>query len=273
MNHRAAEKRKPRSQREGSGKRKSAKPKNIDENTDGDGTRSKSRPRPRPLGKNASVTTSEMDAAELLMGLGTAPTRPVVHNPFDAVVDAVLGISPEESAQLDADQYNLSGEDNEDEDVNGQSFLEDTNSLCSHATSEDNDSDSDEEDYSIIYEVPYKNATRELSLPSTTSFAMFLTALSAKMDVSVTHLSAIGYIPSYKPKNPKPLPKLLETSEDYERMMDDISAYRKGCLAKKGRTVKPFSIRLSDTSETPVDGRSKVSALIPELSHHLSILD
>ncbi|KAJ7842270.1 hypothetical protein B0H14DRAFT_3457013 [Mycena olivaceomarginata] len=83
---------------------------------------------------------------------------------------------------------------------------------------------------------------------------MFLAVLSRKMEVSVTHLSAIGYIPSYKPKSSKPLPKLLETAEDYEQMMEDISEFCKDCLVKKNGKVKPFSIALSDTS-VAVKGR------------------
>ncbi|KAJ7866356.1 hypothetical protein B0H13DRAFT_2066931 [Mycena leptocephala] len=76
------------------------------------------------------------------------------------------------------------------------------------------------------------------------------------MEVSVTHLSAIGYIPSYKPRNPKPVPKLLENAEDYESMMEDIEEYRKSCLKKKNGIVKKFSIALSDTSNTPEGSKS-----------------
>ena len=128
---------------------------------------------------------------------------------------------------------------------------------------DDADSDSgDDEEYTIIYEVPYKNATRELPLTSGTSYSRFLIALAGKMEVSVTHLSAIGYIPSYKPKNPKPVPKLLETATDYERMMEDIADYRKTCLNSKSHKVKPFTINLSDTSAAP--GGSKVSFMQPQ---------
>ncbi|KAJ7816197.1 WD40-repeat-containing domain protein [Mycena leptocephala] len=118
------------------------------------------------------------------------------------------------------------------------------------------DLDSDEEEYTITFDVPYKSATRELKLPCTTSFGGFLTALSRKMEVSVTHLSAIGYIPSYKPRNPKPVSKLLENAEDYESMMEDIEEYRKSCLKKKNGIVKKFSIALSDTSNTPEGSKS-----------------
>ncbi|KAJ7930343.1 hypothetical protein B0H13DRAFT_1858750 [Mycena leptocephala] len=180
----------------------------------------------------------------MLIGLGD---RQEPRNPIDKVFDAVMGLSPEDSAALDVDQYG--GEDEGDgsewEDVKADGDLA------------DEDLDSDEEDYTIVVDVPYNNATRELKLPCNTSFSGFLTALLKKMEVSVTHPSAIGYIPSYEPRNPKPVPKLLETAEDYESMMEDIEAYRANCLKRKGGTVKKFSIALSNTSNTPTDGRKE----------------
>lgn len=110
----------------------------------------------------------------------------------------------------------------------------------------------EEEDYSIKYEVPYKNAKRELVLPASKPYGAFLTALAGKMEVSIVHLSAIGYIPSWIPKSHKPVPKLLESTQDYESMMQVITEYR---ADKPG---KAFTIALSDTSEPPVDGRNKV---------------
>lgn len=100
------------------------------------------------------------------------------------------------------------------------------------------------------YEVPYKNATRDIVLPGSTSFAQFLTAVAAKMETRITHLSAIGYVPSYKPKSPKPVPKLLEDDESYEAMLDDIENYIQTSKEKnKGKgIVKAFVIRIVDTS-------------------------
>lgn len=142
------------------------------------------------------------------------------------------------------------------------------------ADDDDVHSDDDEEDdFKIKYEVPYKNATRELVLPSTTSFSKFLTPLSKKMEVSVTHLPAIGYIPSWKPKNSKPLPKLLESADDYESMMDDIEEFRNTCLAKKGGKVKPFSICLSDSSVTTERGGAKVSGIGSSMSYYSHTYD
>ncbi|KAF8205729.1 hypothetical protein K438DRAFT_1932023 [Mycena galopus ATCC 62051] len=219
---RKAQQRKPKSQKH-TGSRKSA------------GT-TKKKPvaeKPKPLNKKPSVSKSDADAAKLLIGLG-GPC-----NPMDNVFDAVMGISPEENAALDVEQYGEL-EDHNDEETHSEEL-----------------SDSD---YTIAYKVPFNNATREFKLSCTTPFSGFLTTVLRKMEVSITHLSAIGYITSYKPKNPKPVPKLLETTEDYERMMEDIAAYRKTCLRSKAGKIKPFSISLSDTSCTPTDGRTKTTS-------------
>lgn len=85
---------------------------------------------------------------------------------------------------------------------------------------------------------------RDLILKSTTSFPDFLGAVAAKMMTRVTLLTAIGYIPSYRPKTPKPVPKLIEDEDSYEAMMEDIEDYIGNCRAKKNGKgeVKPFSI-------------------------------
>ncbi|KAJ7133662.1 hypothetical protein C8R43DRAFT_956508 [Mycena crocata] len=203
---------------------------------------SRGRPKPKPIAKKPSVSKSDTDAAELLMGLGAA-------RPLNRVWDAVMGVSPEESAALDEDEYQPNDDGPNSEGDDGKNT--------------DGDSDSDDgEDFAITYEVPYKNATRELRLQSSTSFSAFLTSVSRKMEVSVTHLSEIGYIPSYKPKTAKTRPKLLESAEDYEAMMEDIGAFRTTCLNSKAGKVKPFSIILEDTSGSVDDSKgSKVGLL------------
>lgn len=63
-------------------------------------------------------------------------------------------------------------------------------------------------------------------------------------------LTSIAYIPSYKPKNPKPKPKLLESDEAWNKLVADVSEYIEGCKAKKkGKgEVKPFHIEVVDMS-------------------------
>ncbi|KAF9457725.1 hypothetical protein BDZ94DRAFT_1338123 [Collybia nuda] len=75
-------------------------------------------------------------------------------------------------------------------------------------------------------------------------------------------LSHIGYVPSYKPKNPRPVPKLLEDEEAWETLLNDVDEYISSSKAKKGGkgTVKPFSIAIVDTSgPDPKETRKKVS--------------
>ncbi|KAF8229465.1 hypothetical protein L208DRAFT_1424146 [Tricholoma matsutake] len=73
------------------------------------------------------------------------------------------------------------------------------------------------------------------------------------MEIQLSLLLHIGYIPSYKPKNPRPVPKLLEDAEAWEKLVHDVEEYIKSSKAKnqgKG-IVKPFSITIIDTSGPP----------------------
>lgn len=99
-NKRDREKRAPRAQKPTTGKRKVAKNKK-DQNDLPSPPVSPPRPcpRPKPVAKQPSVSQSDKDAAELLMGLGTRP-----RNPLNTVIDGIMGLTPEESAQLDADE-------------------------------------------------------------------------------------------------------------------------------------------------------------------------
>ena len=120
------------------------------------------------------------------------------------------------------------------------------------------------QEFSIPFEVPYKNATRDLTgITSSTRFSQFLISAAQKMNVSTLHLSQIGYIPSYKPKNPKPIPKMLEDEESWEILLDDVSDYISACKSKnRGKgMVKPFTVILVDMSGPDVkdNGPKKVS--------------
>jgi hypothetical protein len=73
--------------------------------------------------------------------------------------------------------------------------------------------------------------------------------IAEKMDAGPSQMSAIGYIPSYKPKNPKPFPKLLEDAESWAKLVNDVGQYIISFASKKGaaKTVKPFVITILDT--------------------------
>ncbi|KAH9969229.1 hypothetical protein BJV74DRAFT_799394 [Russula compacta] len=81
------------------------------------------------------------------------------------------------------------------------------------------------EKFNIPFEVPFKNATRDLEgITSFTTFDDFLDMLSKKMETQKSLLSSIGYMPSYKPKSPKPVPKLLEDEASWNRLVADGKA-------------------------------------------------
>jgi hypothetical protein len=116
--------------------------------------------------------------------------------------------------------------------------------------------------FSLPFEVPYKNGTRDLTgLTSKSSFDEFLLAAASKMETRITMLSSIGYVPSYK--KPKPQPKLLDDEDAWEVLVSDVRQHIKGAQSKnrgKGQ-VQPFSILISDMSESgsePSKGGKKV---------------
>ena len=66
-------------------------------------------------------------------------------------------------------------------------------------------------------------------------------------------------MPSYKPKNPKPVPKLLEDDNNWEKLLVDVEEYHMICTTKcKGKgTVKQFVIVLVDMSGLDAKSDSK----------------
>ncbi|KAH7924317.1 hypothetical protein BV22DRAFT_1129956 [Leucogyrophana mollusca] len=71
------------------------------------------------------------------------------------------------------------------------------------------------------------------------------------METRVSLLSDIGYVPSYKPKNPKPVPKLLEDEESWTKLVADVNEYISSSKAKKkgAGVVKAFTVTIFDTSQ------------------------
>ncbi|KAJ7049162.1 hypothetical protein C8F01DRAFT_1093765 [Mycena amicta] len=120
-----------------------------------------------------------------------------------------------------------------------------------YASENDEDQDEDEmEEFDIKYVIPYKTASKDLTLKSTTTYTKFLRAVAKTMGVSVSHLSDLAFLPSYIPRSHKPRPTMLVSQEDYDTMLGGIVEYRNDCQAKnKGNgKVKPFTIGLSDVS-------------------------
>jgi hypothetical protein len=107
--------------------------------------------------------------------------------------------------------------------------------------------------------VPYRNASRDVDgITSKTPFARVLRLLSERMEVSLTLLAGIGYIPSYKPKASKPVPKLLEDDTSWYKLLEDVHAFILTCKGKNGKgMVKAFHINIVDTT-APTDLDPKV---------------
>lgn len=81
------------------------------------------------------------------------------------------------------------------------------------------------------------------------------------MDVLLTLLAEISYIPSYLPKFSKPCPMLLEDEVSWQKLLDSISNFIVSCQGKNGKgTIKPFHINIVDMSLTtsPSDTDIKV---------------
>ncbi|TFY50737.1 hypothetical protein EVG20_g11357 [Dentipellis fragilis] len=116
--------------------------------------------------------------------------------------------------------------------------------------------------FAVPIEVPYRHAYRDIDgITSRTLFNDLMDKIATKMGVRLTLLAHIGYIPSYKPKSTKPVPKLLEGPESWCKLLMDILDYIEGCKAKnKGKgAVKPFTIVILDTSEPVDDNKAKSS--------------
>lgn len=125
----------------------------------------------------------------------------------------------------------------------------------------------------IPFEVPYNGAVRELEIASTTSFDAFLDKLAHGMSTRKSLLSGIAYTASFQPKNPKPVPKLLEDEKSWEKLVTSVEAHVAASLGnKKGKgVIKPFTIRIVDTSggdtKTAVSGKKVQSSR----QHHIRL--
>ncbi|PPQ84970.1 hypothetical protein CVT26_008290 [Gymnopilus dilepis] len=104
--------------------------------------------------------------------------------------------------------------------------------------------------FDIPVEVPYRNATRDVTgITSASSFDYVLSEIRERMDATPSQLAGLAYIPSYKPRNPKPVPKLLEDEQAWEKLVQDVRQYIETFTTKKGvsKPVKPFVITIVDT--------------------------
>lgn len=106
--------------------------------------------------------------------------------------------------------------------------------------------------FDIPFEVPYKNAMRDLQgITSSTKFDDFLLAAAGKMGRRITQMDDLAYVPSYKPRNPKPIPKILDDDDAWDTLISDVRQHIKAAQeSNRGKGVlKPFSIQIVDLSK------------------------
>lgn len=115
--------------------------------------------------------------------------------------------------------------------------------------------------FDIPIEVPYKNAKRDVSgITSASSFSHVLHQIAQRMDAGPSRMAAIGYIPSFLPKSPKPIPKLLEDEECWVKLIRDVREYIESFTVKRGppKRIKPFVITIVDTIASADDKATAV---------------
>ncbi|KAG6815761.1 hypothetical protein H0H93_009068 [Arthromyces matolae] len=229
------------------------------------------RPKPRPLKKYAKdpqEPTADHDAAVALVSLQTqkpiSSINRIANHAVEQWSDAWL--DPDVEDEIDQLLNSDSSSQNEDDDLEMQ-LVHESDELPVFDETPTIAFDEDDDDmppFDIPFEVAFNGATRDLEgVDSSTSFDSFLSMVAKAMETRLHLLSHIAYIPSYKPRNPKPVPKLLESVNAWNRLISDVRDYIATCKAKnKGKgTVKPFSIMIVDTSggdkETNKKGNSK----------------
>ncbi|KAJ3739917.1 hypothetical protein DFH05DRAFT_1463488 [Lentinula detonsa] len=188
--------------------------------------------KPRASPKDMTAIPDDSEAAKLLMELGRPSGDKSVPTQEEEKIlsqGALAGSkSPTPSLQDHQKEFSFDGED-----------------------STHSGSDSDEpEALEITYEAEKDGLVHDFSVMNTASFSNFLRTAARMLGVSITHLGSLGYIPSFLPKNPKPLPRALNSNDAYEKMLEKIEEY---VLTAKSRNkgkgvVKAFSIRLVDSS-------------------------
>ncbi|KAJ4497981.1 hypothetical protein C8R41DRAFT_917002 [Lentinula lateritia] len=128
--------------------------------------------------------------------------------------------------------------------------------------SEDKDLDSDPGTFDIKYEITLgKKARVDCVLDNNTTFSVFRQRIASEMGIPLQQLSALGYIASFWPRSPKPVPKLVDTDARYEDMVGILEEYMKVEYTKHGKPKKKkaFSVILIDTGSES-DGKKSSKA-------------
>ncbi|KAJ7735284.1 hypothetical protein DFH07DRAFT_780075 [Mycena maculata] len=219
---------------------------------------------PAPVHAAASArseTTAEADAVAALVAIGGRPAVEYEDRMDQIFAATVPGVSVGD-LRKEREGKEGSGSDDEEETDDSDSESSDDDDLADSVpvSSPSHDANSRRNKFTMTFQVPYNGASRELDIESITPFNTFLDELATAMSTRKSLLSGIAYLPSYLPKNPKPIPKLLEDGKSWKKLIQSVEAYIAAEKEKKkGNGVpRPFSILIIDTSGG--DPKGKVSA-------------
>jgi hypothetical protein len=125
-----------------------------------------------------------------------------------------------------------------------------------------NESDMAPEPFKMTFEIPCGDAAVDLEVMSTEVWTHFLEDMCRTMGCRVSSLR-VGYIFSFIPKNPKPLPKLLNDEKTWAMLIRNAYSWVEGeCKKKNGKGVaKPWTIGIIDLTAKTKDG-AQVSAYL-----------
>ncbi|KAJ6568999.1 hypothetical protein B0H19DRAFT_1065782 [Mycena capillaripes] len=223
----------------------------------------KSRPKPRPKYKRNDKVTEEEEAAATLVSMATPAAAPVTEEcSGDNNSDIPADPPHDNTADADYDDKNSISSEEDEDDSDGSDDVDDSvheKVVLPHQELDDAVRQIippvkiPPAKFDIPFEVPYKGGMRDLTgITSRSSFDDFLLAAAGRMGTRITQLDNIAYIPSYKPRNPKPLPKILDDDDAWEVLVGDVRQYIKASLASnrgKGQ-LKPFNIQIVDLSQS-----------------------
>ena len=113
----------------------------------------------------------------------------------------------------------------------------------------------------IHFEVPVSGGLHDLHMTSETAHVEVIFQIAETMGVRKVDMPRIGYIFSFTPKSPKPIPKFFDTPEAWNQLLCDAATYiatEKGKNRGKGQ-VRAWRIRIEELgSKGTASGDGKV---------------
>ncbi|KAH7903702.1 hypothetical protein BJ138DRAFT_97953 [Hygrophoropsis aurantiaca] len=234
----------------------------------------RTRPRPRPITKKSEQTQQSSPEPKDKNAVRATAAKPLDLDDVHAAAvllalqgqrhPPVSGPSRQtEIYELEDSEESEDGDELENEDVegndtsNGVEFPSDNEVdaidriLGFNSKDDIESSDSQDEDYEIIFEVPCGEALKEVPLMispkvDNISWSQARTRFTDKMMRDPARVQ-LGYVLPWKwPRSAKPVPTALESDIDWNRLLEYIDNYREAELAKRSNkgVVKAFSVSI-----------------------------